>query len=106
MKINKKTIYSIDGLSEQEFLFFFEVIDKMQLTSESSPEAIIIAKKFKALRDDLLPEKTTHHLMCDGCDTIDDVKEVTCPLDKTMSYLCPSCLIKRQELANSLGSNE
>ncbi len=99
MKINRKESYSIDDLTKDEVLFLFEVIEKLQLSADSSQVSFDIAEKFKAFHHDLFEtEESNEDLVCDGCEGLIEVSMVQCPAEETMLPLCPVCLLKRQHL--------
>lgn len=106
MKINKKETYSIDDLSKEELLFILEVIEKLQLSSDSTPEAHMAAKKFKEFREQIVgeskPTLVYEPLVCDGCETTIDVKDQLCPAEQVNKPLCPTCYVQRKHIADKI----
>lgn len=96
MKINRHETFSIEGLSKEEVLFLFEVIEKLKLTPDSTPISFQIAEKFKAFRKDLFAPAEEDTLVCDGCETLLEVEMAHCPVEDKELPLCPVCLLHRK----------
>ena len=101
MKINRKETYSIEDLSKEELLFFLEVVENLQLSSDSSPIAFNLVERFKTFRNEtigdqnLLPKEESIALHdCEGCDagpSSETQESRICPVTKEQTYLCKSC---------------
>lgn len=124
MKINRKETFTIEDLSKEELLFFFEVVEKLQLAPDSTPEAHAAAKKFKEFRQETLgqimprppmypsqeeyfkaiveEEEEDKVLVCEGCETTINVEEQFCPAEKDNRLLCPTCFIQRKHIADKI----
>ena len=118
MEIKEQTTYSITDLTKEELLFFFEVVEKMELSSDSTPISFELAERFKKFREQLLEseqETTTwveppegvqpdplFHGECEGCGTTIEVKKQNCPATNVEAPLCPVCFLNREHLAEEL----
>jgi len=104
MKVNRKELYSIDDLSKDELLFIFEVIEKLQLAADSTPEAHTVASKFKHFRAEMLGslQKTSSDLVCDGCETTTNVTNQLCPIEQVYKPLCHKCFVYREDASFAL----
>lgn len=109
MKINKLETYSIDELSKDELVFILEVIDKIQLTEDSTPLSFEIAKRFKQMRKSLEIESSDSEeprqedIECNGCPTTDNVEIRPCPISKQLTPLCNKCFKSRVEIETTDG---
>jgi hypothetical protein len=101
MKVNKKELYSVDDLTKEELLFILEVIEKLQLAPDSTPEAHMAAKKFKQFRAEMLGslQETSSDLICDGCETTINVTDQLCPIERVNKPLCHKCLVHREDVS-------
>lgn len=112
MKIGQSITYSIEDLTEEEFLFLLNVIEQMQLTDDSTDTARQIHNKFKKLYEEIQQDtkkesiyESTEDLIlheeeaCDGCeDQFGPLRD--CPLTKERVFLCDKCFNIRKENAD------
>lgn len=110
MKLKKKETFSIENLSKDELLFLFEVIEKIELSSESTHLSFEIANKFRQFREEVFSTPSTHeeinHSLCEGCESNMDVSKQTCPVSETETLLCTNCFLFRKHHKDSLDAKQ
>jgi hypothetical protein len=114
MKISKVESYSIEGLSKEEVIFLFNIVNQVQLSESSDPLAFDFIKKFKQLSSQYLDTPPIEQeslppelLQCEGCElesqsNTETISMKLCPISKKSMLLCDQCFNKRTEIQQAL----
>ena len=97
MKLEKIETYNLTGLTQEDLSFLSEIIEKVNLSEDSSPLSIDLLHRWRNL--------LCTDLICEACDTKEDVQPLLCPLSNSIVTICPSCHESRKKLANEQRDN-
>jgi hypothetical protein len=90
MKLVENKSYSIENMTEVEFEVLKKIIESVQI--EGSSQVLDIVDQFRKLLQ-------IQQLVCDGCETTQQVQVRECPHYHQQVALCDQCYQSRKELS-------
>jgi len=101
MKIKKTESYTITDLSSLEISFLREMLEKVNLSDDTSELSINLLDRWREL---LIEDKGT---LCQGCDQQkQSTKKVSCPINNKQDLLCSECYQARKDIGNQILEQE